>query len=57
MGTTTPSRGTPSLLTLLAVRVRPETAQRVWREAKRIDQPVSAWLRMAIMEKLDRDGG
>jgi predicted transcriptional regulator len=54
MGTTSP-RIYP--LVLISTRVRSETAKRVNEAAKRADQPVSAWLRMAIMEKLERDGG
>lgn len=42
---------------MLATRVRRETAQRVADAAKRIDQPMSGWVRIAIIEKLDRDGG
>ncbi len=44
-------------LVLLSARVKRDTAQRVARAASKADQPVSAWLRMAIMEKLARDGG
>jgi hypothetical protein len=47
----------PSSLTLLQVRVQRATARRVAEAAKRIDQPVAAWLRLAIVEKLDRDRG
>ena len=43
-------------LVLLSVRVQRDTARRVAAAAKRIDQPVAAWLRMAIIEKLQRDG-
>lgn len=51
MATTIPSE--PAI----AARVSRETWERVAAAAKRMDQPVSAWLRMAVMEKLERDGG
>jgi hypothetical protein len=52
-------RGSPASLAMasLYTRVRLETAKRVNEAARKADQPVSAWLRMAIMEKLERDGG
>ena len=40
---------------MLVTRVKRDTKQRVADAAARADQPISAWLRMAIMEKLDRD--
>jgi hypothetical protein len=43
-------------LRLLQVRVQRDTARKVAAAARRVDQPVSAWLRMAIIEKLNRDG-
>lgn len=46
----------PPTLKTLATRVQRETQARVFDAAKRADQPVAAWLRMAIMEKLERDG-
>ena len=41
---------------LLQARVQSGTYARVMRAAKLIDQPAAAWLRMAVMEKLERDG-
>ena len=52
-----PVTQSPPTLVLLSARVKRDTAQRVSRAASAADQPVSAWLRMAIMEKLTRDGG
>jgi hypothetical protein len=49
------TKTTPSSLTLLQVRVQRATARRVTEAARQIDQPVAAWLRLAIVEKLERD--
>lgn len=46
-----------SSLILVTARVSRSTAGRVASAARQVDQPMSAWLRMAIMEKLARDGG
>lgn len=40
---------------LLTVQVSRETAMRVVAASKRIDQSIAAWLRLAIVEKLERD--
>ena len=42
-------------LVQIQVQVMRETADRMDKAARAIDQPRSAWLRMAIMEKLTRD--
>lgn len=48
-------KGTPGSLVQLQVLVRHDTRDRVDAAARRIDQPRSAWLRLAIIEKLERD--
>jgi hypothetical protein len=49
------ARTRPNGLTLLQTNVQKDTADRVWVAASKVDQPIAAWLRMAIIEKLDRD--
>jgi hypothetical protein len=46
----------PGSLIDVHVLVQRRTAQRIDAAAKRVDQSRSAWLRLAIIEKLDRDG-
>jgi predicted transcriptional regulator len=42
-------------LVLLKTTVSPDLAQRVSQAAKAIDQTTAAWLRLAIVEKLEWD--
>jgi hypothetical protein len=49
-------RSVGPVMPILSTRVQTGTAVKVSRAAKAIDQPVAAWLRIAIMEKLTRDG-
>lgn len=44
-----------SAQTLISLQVRRDTHQRVADAAKQADQPMAAWVRIAIMEKLERD--
>lgn len=41
----------------LHVRVSSTLFERVVAAAKKAEQPITGWVRMAIVEKLQRDGG
>jgi predicted transcriptional regulator len=47
--------GKTTALVQIQVQVMRETVKRMDEAARSIDQPRSAWLRMAIIEKLQRD--
>jgi len=41
---------------LVQLRLTRAFYQRVAEAARSVEQPVTAWIRMAILEKLERDG-